>query len=85
MKNEPYVSAQKAADFLGIRKRFLLDLARQGIAGSYSIGTGEQRKRWIFRLSELGIAIDHRHPRPWPPTTGGARYDPKQGSRSLKG
>jgi hypothetical protein len=66
MTLEPFVSATEAAKFLGISRRFLLSLARRGIAGSYAIG-GDQRHRWVFRLSELGIAIDHRHPRPWPP------------------
>jgi len=62
---EGFVSATVAARFLGINRRFLLDLARRGIGGSYAIGTGELRKRWLFRLSELGVAIDHRHPRPF--------------------
>ena len=74
---EPFVSASEAARFLGINRRLLLALARKGIAGSYPIGTGDIRKTWIFRLSELGIAIDHRHPRPF---SGKPRYDPDQGS-----
>jgi len=65
--SERYVSATVAAEYLGINRRFLLSLARKGIAGSYPIGTGDFRKRWVFKLSELGIAIDHRHPRPFPP------------------
>ena len=74
---EPFVSAAEAARFLGINRRLLLALARKGIAGAYPIGTGNTRKTWIFRLSELGIAIDHRHPRPFPDKPG---YDPDQGS-----
>jgi hypothetical protein len=73
---EPFVSATKAAEFLGVNRRFLLSLARRGIGGSYAIG-GDQRHTWVFRLSELGIAIDHRHPRPFPDKS---RYDPDQGS-----
>lgn len=73
---EPFVSADIAARFLGIKRRMLLDLARKGIAGAYPI-TGERRKTWIFRLSELGVAIDHRHARPF---SGKSRYDPDQGS-----
>jgi hypothetical protein len=38
-----------------------MSLARRGIAGSYAIGTGELRKRWIFRLSELTDAITRRY------------------------
>ena len=77
MTPEPFVSAAVAADFLGIKRRMLLALARKGIAGAYAIGTGDIRKTWVFRLSELGIAIDHRHPRPF---TDKPRYDPDQGS-----
>jgi len=73
---EPFVSAEVAARFLGIKRRMLLDLARNGIGGAYPI-TGQVRKTWIFRLSELGVAIDHRHPRPFPDKP---RYDPDQGS-----
>ena len=54
---EPFVSADEAADFIGIKRRFLLTLARRGIAGAYSLGTGELRKIWVFRLSELASAI----------------------------
>lgn len=56
---EPFVSADEAADFIGIKRRFLLTLARRGIAGAYSLGTGERRKTWVFRLSELVAAIAH--------------------------
>ena len=61
MTPEPFVSAQEAAKFIGISRRFLTELARRGIAGAYPIGTGELRKTWIFRLSELAAAIDRGH------------------------
>jgi hypothetical protein len=57
-KPEPFVSAEEAAHFLGVKRRFLLSLARRGIAGSYALGTGEIRKIWVFRLSELAAAVD---------------------------
>ncbi len=57
-KPEPFVSAEEAAHFLGVKRRFLLSLARRGIAGSYALGTGEIRKIWVFRLSELTAAVD---------------------------
>jgi hypothetical protein len=57
---EPFVSADEAARFLSIKRDFLLSLARRGIAGGYSISTGECRRRWIFRLSELAAAITWR-------------------------
>jgi hypothetical protein len=66
---EPFVSADAAAKFLGIKRRLLLSLARKGIPGAYSIGTGGFRKHWIFLLSELAAAIREH-----------LRYDPSQGS-----
>jgi hypothetical protein len=54
---EPFVPADVAAKALGIRRRFLLDLARRGIAGAYPLGTGDFRKKWIFLLSEIREAI----------------------------
>jgi hypothetical protein len=57
MTPEPFVSAEKAAEFLSIKRRYLLALARRGIAGAYPLGTGERRKTWVFRLSELATAV----------------------------
>ena len=54
---EPFVSADDAAVFLSISRRYLLALARGGLAGAYALGTGAQRKIWVFRLSELADAI----------------------------
>ena len=59
-KPEPFVSAEEAASFLGVKRRFLLSLARRGIAGAYALGTGDFRKTWVFRLSELASAIAGR-------------------------
>lgn len=57
MTPEPFVSAEVAAQFLSVKRRHLLALARRGIAGAYAIGTGSMRKVWVFRLSELAAAI----------------------------
>ena len=56
---EPFVAAEVAAEFLGIKRRFLLALARKGIAGAYPLGGGI-RRTWVFRLSELASAIVRR-------------------------
>jgi hypothetical protein len=64
---EPFVSADEAAQFVGIRRRELLALARRGIAGAYPLGTGTERHIWVFRLSELASAITaHNIPIPKP-------------------
>lgn len=54
---EPFVSADVAAAFLSLKRRYLLELARRGIPGAYPVGNGVQRKIWVFRLSELVAAI----------------------------
>jgi len=55
--NEPFVSADEAAQFLSVKRRYLLALARRGMAGAYPLGTGTKRKTWVFRLSELAASI----------------------------
>jgi hypothetical protein len=52
------VSAETAAQFLSVSRRYLLALARKGIVGAYAMGTGFIRKIWVFRLSELAAAIE---------------------------
>jgi hypothetical protein len=54
---EPFVDANKAASFLGVKPRFLLDLARRGKVPSYPIGEGIRRIR-RFRLSALAAAME---------------------------
>ena len=56
-RTEPFVSADEAAQFLSIKRRYLLELARRGIAGAYALGTGSKRKIWVFRLSELAASV----------------------------
>ena len=55
--NEPFVSVEQAAQFLSVKRRYLLALARRGMAGAYPLGTGTKRKTWVFRLSELAASI----------------------------
>jgi hypothetical protein len=54
---EPFVPADEAAQFLCVKRRYLLELARRGIAGAYALGTGSKRKIWVFRLSELAASV----------------------------
>lgn len=61
MSPEPFVSAETAAQFLSITRRHLLALARRGLAGAYTLGTGTQRRIWVFRLSELAAAVANQH------------------------
>ena len=61
MSQEPFVSADVAAQFLSVTRRYVLALARQGIAGAYAIGSGSVRKIWVFRLSELATAVEKQN------------------------
>jgi hypothetical protein len=58
----------------------LLSMARMGIAGAYPIGTGNVRKHWIFRLSELTSTIAEKKAARPDPISSESRYDPVQGS-----
>jgi hypothetical protein len=61
MTPEPFVSADAAAQFLSVTRRYVLALARQGIAGAYAIGSGSVRKIWVFRLSELATSVEQQN------------------------
>jgi hypothetical protein len=79
MTPEPFVSADEAAEFLSVKRRYLLALARRGLKGAYPLGTGRQRQVWVFRLSELAMAVTQRKP---PASVGNSREvcDPAYGS-----
>lgn len=53
---EPFVDPQTAAEFLSIRPRRLLELARAHTLPGHALGVGK-RKVWRFRLSELAAAL----------------------------
>jgi hypothetical protein len=53
---EPFVDAEKAAAFLCLRARRVLELARAGSIPAYPLGDG-QRRVWRFRLSEVASAV----------------------------
>lgn len=49
---EPYVRAERAAEFLRLSARTILRMARDGRLPGHSLGYGA-RKVWRFRISEL--------------------------------
>ena len=53
---EPFVDATRAAEFLGIKPRRVLEMARAGQIPGYPLGTGA-RRTWRFRLTEICKAI----------------------------
>ena len=56
MEIEPFVDATKAAEFLQLRPRRVLALARRGLIPAYPVGNGSRRV-WRFRLSELASSL----------------------------
>ena len=52
ISHEPFVDAERAATFLDMRRKTLLELARKGKVPAHPIGFG-QRRMWKFRISEL--------------------------------
>lgn len=52
LAREPFVDAERAAIFLNMRRKTLLDLARKGKLPGHPVGLG-QRRMWKFRISEL--------------------------------
>jgi hypothetical protein len=59
MELEPFVDATKAAEFVNLRPRRLLQLARDGSIPAYPIGDG-QRRVWRFRLSDIASSLAAR-------------------------
>jgi hypothetical protein len=55
-EHEPFVDAVEAGEFLRLRPRRVLELARRGLIPAYPLGDG-QRRVWRFRLSELASTI----------------------------
>ena len=56
---EQYVDGQRAAEFLGLPRKTLLNLARRGSVPAYPIGDGT-RHIWRFRLSELSTWVQSK-------------------------
>jgi len=63
------VDASKAAEFLCVTRRRVLEMARTGYIPAHSIGIGK-RKTWRFRLAEVAEAIAAEMPRPTAPKRG---------------
>jgi Helix-turn-helix domain len=56
---EPFVDAVAAGEFLQLRPRRVLEMARRGEIPAYPLGQGKRRV-WRFRLSELASALCSR-------------------------
>ena len=67
--NEQFVDPNRAAEFLSITRRRVLEMARAEEIPAHPIGRG-RRKTWRFRLSELAEAIAAEKPDPFVPKRG---------------
>jgi hypothetical protein len=56
---ERFVDADRAAEFLSLRPRRVLELSRSGDLPAHPLGSGVRRV-WRFRLSELATAMARR-------------------------
>jgi len=58
---EQFVDADVAAEFLGVSRDFLLQLARAGRIPAHPLPNGNQRLRrtWRFRISELDARMEN--------------------------
>lgn len=63
---EHFISADEAAQYLAIRREFLLKLARAGEIPAHPLTSGRQRLRriWRFRISELNSYMEKRMVKP---------------------
>jgi hypothetical protein len=59
IEREPFVDAVAAGDFLHLRPRRVLEMARRGEIPAYPLGQGKRRV-WRFRLTELASALCSR-------------------------
>jgi hypothetical protein len=58
LAQEPFVDAERAANFLAMSRKTLLAKSRSGHLPGHPIGDGP-RKIWRFRLSELSRWLEH--------------------------
>ncbi len=65
---EPFVDAKRAAKFLSLTRRRVLEMARAGQVPAHPMGNGS-RNIWRFRLSELAEALVKK-PEPITRSTG---------------
>jgi len=57
MTAEPYVTADDIAEHLKITRRQALEMTRKGIIPAHPLGTGEHRRVWRYKISEVEGAI----------------------------
>jgi hypothetical protein len=59
---EPYVDADRAAAFLSVQRKTILEWARRGAIPAHPFGTGK-RKLWRLKISELANCSEEKRSR----------------------
>jgi predicted DNA-binding transcriptional regulator AlpA len=57
--HERFVDGERSAEFLGLSRKTLLNLARRGLVPAHPLGDG-MRHTWRFRLSELASWVQSK-------------------------
>ena len=57
MTPEPFVTADDIAEYLKIKRRQVLEMTRKGIIPAHTLGTGEHRKVWRYKISEVDATV----------------------------
>jgi len=55
LMSEPFVNAERAAQFLDMPRKTLLGLARRGKLPAHGLPGKGRKKSWRFRISELDL------------------------------
>lgn len=57
MMPEPFVTADDIAAYLKVTRRQALEMTRKGHIPAHPLGTGEHRRVWRYKISEVDDAI----------------------------
>jgi hypothetical protein len=68
MTPEHFVTADDVAAHLKITRRQVLELTRRRIIPAHPLGTGEHRRIWRYKISEVDAAISSGAREPRTPT-----------------
>ena len=57
MTPEPFVTADDVAEHLKVTRRQVLEMTRKGLIPAHPLGTGERRRVWRYKISEVDAAV----------------------------
>jgi excisionase family DNA binding protein len=80
MTPEPFVTADDVAEYLKVTRRQVLEMTRKEIIPAHPLGTGEHRRVWRYKVSEVDAAVASGTPKPSGPREDAAlaqRFTPR--------